>query len=113
LSIAEQNSKIQNNTTLNQTEILPLKDSELLFNPNILWKFLSLELMQFKPIKMYPVGRIKENVKIRVDTAEKVTKEHPRVALTTEFIAGSIIGLSISGLGWVVKDKKIISYPHY
>ncbi len=51
---------------------------------------------------MYTVNRIKENVKIGVDRAEEMTKEHPRIALTSAFVLG---GLTIGGLAWILRGK--------
>jgi hypothetical protein len=51
---------------------------------------------------MYPVDRIKENVKIGVDKAEEMIKAHPRIALTTAFVLG---GLTIGGLAWILRGR--------
>jgi hypothetical protein len=54
---------------------------------------------------MYTVNRIKENVKIGVDRAEEMTKEHPRIALTSAFVLG---GLTIGGLAWILRGKTAV-----
>ncbi|MGD0329610.1 MAG: hypothetical protein ABSB40_04085 [Nitrososphaeria archaeon] len=54
---------------------------------------------------MYPVNKIKENVKIGVDRAEDMTKEHPRIALTTAFVLG---GLTIGGLAWILRGRTAV-----
>jgi len=51
---------------------------------------------------MYNIDRIKENVKIGVDKAEEMTKDHPRIALTTAFVLG---GLTIGGLAWILRGR--------
>jgi hypothetical protein len=56
---------------------------------------------------MYPVNKIKENVKSGVESVEKMTKENPRIALTGAFVIG---GLTVGGIAWLL-GRHSVSCP--
>jgi hypothetical protein len=56
---------------------------------------------------MYPVEKIKENVKVGVDSVEKMIKEKPGIALTGAFIIG---GLTVGGIALLLRGRNSVSH---